>query len=589
MSSLQARYDVAIVGLGPTGALLAVLLGRLGLRVLALERRAAPHGEPRAVHLDDEAMRILQAAGVAGALRTAPIEGLDVVSARGQLLARAQKAGAAVQPHGYPAAQLFHQPDLEAALRRALAALPAVHVRLGWAVRDVLPDDLGVTLVSAGPSGAFQVRATCVVGCDGARSTVREAMGATLEGSGYSERWLVADARVRVPVRLPERLLQVADPRRPSTFVPLPGDRRRWEFRLLEGELPPEAPPDEASALARALIADHHPTGRIGPDLLRLERAAVYTFRDALASRWVAGRLMLAGDAAHLMPPFLGQGLCAGLRDAHALAWRLALVVRGVSEAALLGSYEAERRAHVAGVARLAVRLGRLMGWRAPAATLRDGLLCLLHRVPPARRRLETLEAGLPAFAPVLRGHAAPATLLPQPSAETDGGRLVRLDDALGPGLALVGLGTAPAGGGEALRDAAAVLGLRRVQVVSGRDPWPAALPGALRVRDREGVLRAWLRAAGHAEGRVLLVRPDRYVLGTYAPGETNRLRADASALLAHREARADGLGRVLGQQASPLPPSPRAIAEESRPEHAPTEHAVIPKGLARGLPRSPS
>ncbi|OZC04190.1 bifunctional 3-(3-hydroxy-phenyl)propionate/3-hydroxycinnamic acid hydroxylase [Rubricoccus marinus] len=500
-----SSYSVAIVGLGPVGAALAALLGEAGVRTVVLERETAPYSLPRAAHLDDEAMRVLQAAGVADEVRARgrTLDGFDLVDARGQTRLRARKAGGT--RYGWPTATLIHQPTVERLLRQRIAALPSVDVRLGWEVAEIAQDDEGVALTGA--SGET-VRASYAVGCDGARSRVRAAMDVPLDGGRFEERWLVVDTRLTAPLALSDRLLQIADRERPSTFVPFPGDRRRWEFKLRDDE--PDALVTQEAWIRQRLAA--HPTLRRenasgGSDSrlpLEIERAAVYTFRDVVARSWRQGRLLLAGDAAHQMPPFLGQGLGAGLRDAFDLAWRLRLVAGdcagrrsgGASGAALLDGYEAERKPHVRRVTRLAAALGRLVSAQGALGALRDGALALAHRTPLAPKLLDlTLEGIRPVPLATAGAHAPRRSLLPQPD---------RLDDRLGTNWAILA------------RDPAAWSGA------------PAHLPGVgLHVLPAP-------EALGETLGRfdALVVRPDRHVFGRYRAGEGERLWRDLEVAL---------------------------------------------------------
>ena len=385
--SAPEPYDVAIVGLGPVGAALAALLGGRGLRVVALEREHAPHALPRAAHLDGATLATLARAGAPVAHLGRPLDGFDLVDRRGRLLLRGHPAEA--PPPGHPAGVLIHQPAVERALRARLDALPSVTVRLGHRVDEVVEGEGGVTVRGAGPAGAFRARAALAVGCDGAGSRVRRSLGAGLVGGGFEQAWLVVDVLLGRPLALPERLIQVADPARPATFVPFPDPRRRWEFRLRPGEDAEAVRQPEAvrARLAGAGTGAGRGVPRVDPEAVTVERAAVYTFHDVVASRWRRGRLLLAGDAAHQMPPFLGQGLGAGLRDAAALAPLLEEVLAG-APLDRLDAYEAERRPHVEATVRQAVRLGRLITLPDPWATLRDRALRLAHHVPSLRRRL---------------------------------------------------------------------------------------------------------------------------------------------------------------------------------------------------------
>ncbi len=373
--------DVAVIGLGPVGATLARLLAQQGLSVLVLEREAAIYPLPRAVHFDAEAMRVFQGLGLADAIlpRTHVSPGMRFVAPDGALLLdwpRPQGIG----PLGWHASYRFHQPELEAILRQGLS----------WEQAEVTgieegPD--GVTLRTA--AGLRRVR--FVVGCDGANSPTRAAIGGGMEDLGFAERWLVVDLLLRRPApHLPDHSIQFCDPRRPATYVRGVGERRRFEIRLEEGE----EPADPWPLLARWLT----------PQDAVLERRATYTFRSMVARRWRRGRLMIAGDAAHLTPPFLGQGLCAGIRDAAALAWRLARVLRGAAPDHLLDSYGEERAPHVREFIAMAVRLGGLINTRAMAAALEgapeDGPA--LMQTPAPRLGGFAAPLGVPAPQPVL-------------------------------------------------------------------------------------------------------------------------------------------------------------------------------------------
>jgi len=510
------------------GALLAALLGAYGLRVLVLERSAAPYALPRAAHLDDEALRVLQAAGAHGPVLAAarPLDGMDLVTGAGRLLLRLRKGGARAEPYGFPAASLVHQPTVEAAIRTVAERHPTVEVRLGHTFEGAAQDEGGVALDVAGPDGPYRARAAWLVGCDGAGSLVRGLMRSPLApvppGRPFTQTWLVVDVRLKREVALPERLLQVCSPRRPTTYVPFPGDRRRWEFMLRPGE---DAAAMERPEAVRRLLAAH-----VDPEAVEVERAAVYTFRAVVARYWRNGRMLIAGDAAHQMPPFLGQGLCAGVRDAHALAWRLALVARGAAEAALLDSYAGERRPHVEAVTRLAVRAGRVIQLGGLPARLRDRLLPPLHRLPPLRRLLAEREHDLPCAPLAFAGTPLPRRpLLPQPWVTTTDGARVRLDDLLGAGFALIGLGLSPrAWARPSDLPLWMLLTTRAVHVVPsaegparGEAPWPEAGEGEVAVRDA-GALSQWI---GRDEV-VLVVRPDRHLFGVYGPEEGARAAA---------------------------------------------------------------
>lgn len=383
MSTAAGReFDVAIVGYGPTGASLAVALGRQGLRVVVHERSTEPYSMPRACHLDAEIARILARYGLEQQLHDLLTEsaGMQYVDGAGRVLFTFE--GFEREPLlGWHEDYVFVQPELEAALRDAVAGLPSVTVRLGEPAPSV--DDL---LESA----AF------VVACDGATSATRQALGIGFADLGYDEPWLVIDVMLRhePDPPLPSIIQQVCDPARLATFVPSHGDHRRWEFRLAEGETP-----DPWALLAPWGITPAH------GDLVR---AVPYRFHALVAEQWRGGpdgRVFLAGDAAHMMPPFMGQGLCSGVRDADALAWRLGEVLRGEvrGEAAdrLLDGYGRERRRHTEQVVAMSVEAGRTL---ARLATDPTDLPTPSAPDPTRWSRLPGLDLG----APFPVGHQVP-------------------------------------------------------------------------------------------------------------------------------------------------------------------------------------
>ena len=437
----MAERDIAIVGLGPVGAALANLLGRLGLSVDVFERDRAAYALPRAVHFDDEVMRVFQAIGLAEeiAAGTHVSPGTLFVGREGRVMldwSRRMEEG----PQGWHESYRFHQPTLEGVLRAGLGRFPHVRVRLGHEVAD--PEALD---------------ARYVVGCDGARSGVRAAIGGGSEDLGFHERWLVVDLLLKRPrPDLGDYTRQFCDPARPATYVRATGRRRRWEIRVEEGE-------EADTGTVWRLLAPW-----IGPEDAEIERAVIYTFHAVVARRWRRGRLFIAGDAAHQTPPFMGQGMCAGIRDAANLAWKLAAVLRGGAPDTLLDSYASERIPHVRDYVELAVRMGRLLN----ATGTGDMVSAAAARGEGADR----MESIRPRLGPGLHRGGHPLAGRPGPQPRLADGR--RLDDAAGPGPVLL------------LRDPAA----------TARFGVPAMAAGA-----------GWLGAHGLAAA---LLRPDRYVFG---------------------------------------------------------------------------
>ena len=411
-----AREPVIVVGAGPVGCTAALLLADSGIPVTLLERHAQPHPLPRAVHLDDEVARILGRIGVSEGFlaRSRPGSGLRLLDARHRVMAefsRDHEAGA----HGFPQANMFHQPDLEELLLARVEAHPLIDFRRGAEVCGLEG--------TAGPLTAAPVRVhalvaekpqtftgTAVLGCDGANSTIRELAGIPMEDLGFTERWLVVDIRAEGGLDTWDGVEQVCDPARAATFMQVTGDRYRWEFQLRDGE-------DEACLTTpRALGELLRPwTGRGDLAGLEITRSASYTFRARLAARLQDGRVFLLGDAAHLTPPFIGQGLAAGLRDADNLAWKLAHVLTGRAGAGLLASYDTERRPHARAMVKKAVRVGWAMtGGQDRAAAVRRIALAAAVRSEHVRQAMAStatprLKAGALHPAPRLLPSGIPA------------------------------------------------------------------------------------------------------------------------------------------------------------------------------------
>ena len=367
--------DVAIVGFGPTGATLALALGRSGLDVVVYERSAAAYSMPRACHIDAEVARILARHGLEPHLHHLLTEsaGMEYVDGSGRRLFSFE--GFEREPLlGWHEDYVFVQPELEAVLRSEVASLANVHVHLG---------------VEAPPVASLLEEARYVVGCDGASSPVRQQLGVEFVDLDYDEPWLVVDVMLdREPdTPLPDIIQQVCDPERLATFVPSHGRHRRWEFLLAEGE-----DPDPWALLA--------PWG-VTPAHGELVRAVKYRFHALVADRWRVGRVFLAGDAAHMMPPFMGQGLCSGVRDADNLAWKLVEVVRSDGDEGLLDSYEAERRPHTEAVVAMSIEAGRTLSRLAADPT---DLPAPSEPDPTRWSRLPGLELG----APFPVGHQVP-------------------------------------------------------------------------------------------------------------------------------------------------------------------------------------
>ena len=350
-------FDVAIVGYGPVGAFTALLLAEAGLRVAILERSRDVVVLPRAVGLDGESVRAFQRIGLGetvAALLQPPRERDEVCftdSKRNKLFGMAIPP---TGPMGWRDVSFFDQPELEALLREQVARNARIEVRLGHEVVAIEQAGEAVTLQSKQRDGATSaLRASFAIGCDGASSFVRDALGIGWQSLGYDQDWLVIDIVQGPGAELPLHTMQVCDPARLTTYVCVKDPNRRWEFQLVPGETR-EAMlrPEKIEELLRPWVAPEH---------YELRRAAVYQFHAATAERWHDGRVFLAGDAAHQTPPFLGQGLNAGFRDAVNLGWKIPLVLAGRCDARLLETYAAERDAHARDLVEWAVAIGKLM------------------------------------------------------------------------------------------------------------------------------------------------------------------------------------------------------------------------------------
>ncbi|MBY0440277.1 MAG: bifunctional 3-(3-hydroxy-phenyl)propionate/3-hydroxycinnamic acid hydroxylase [Burkholderiales bacterium] len=509
MSSVE-RVDVLIVGYGPAGAVAATLLGQAGVRVRVVDRAHEIYPKPRAFALDHEIMRVFQQLGIADALapHTAPFLPSEYYGVDGTLIKRL----ATVEPPwplAWTPSLVFNQPALEATLRERVSALPSVAVTLGDelvafnesvdGVRARLRDDAG---------HEHSVEAGWLIGCDGASSTVRRLCGIGQEDLGFDEPWLVVDLRVASggAPRLPGTCVQYCEPERPATFLIGTGTHRRFEIALRADEDPKAMErPERVMALLERWLA---------PGEAELWRAASYRFHALVAERWQstgAGRVLLAGDAAHQQPPFLGQGMCQAIRDVANLCWKLERVIRGRSSPALLATYERERRPHVRALTTLIKGIGGIVSERDPQrARARDAKLIAeaggTIRTQPRQDLIPPLHDGLLSPEP----HAARGTLFPQPWVSTADG-MRRLDDAAGGGLRVVTDHRIDAAR-LAAHPALQALGARHVAI------------GAGAIAERDGVAAAWFERHGCAAA---IVRPDHYVYSVAGDHESLEQQLD--------------------------------------------------------------
>jgi 3-(3-hydroxy-phenyl)propionate hydroxylase len=505
----QKSFDVVIVGFGPAGATCANLLGSYGARTLAIDRSREVYAKPRAFALDHEIMRVFQNLGLADAVlpHTAPFTPSEYYGVAGQLIKR---LGSIPPPYplGWPPNMVFNQPPVEAALRRRASEHASVTVELGTELVALTQSPGGVRLELRNADGKTRaVDARYAIGCDGASSTVRELLGIEFEDLGFDEPWLVVDMLVdeRAAVKLPQVSIQYCEPGRPTTYLIGTAGHRRWEIMLLPGEDPRamEAEGEVWRLLARWL----------SPSEAKLWRSASYRFHALVARDWRRGRVFLAGDAAHQQPPFIGQGMCQGVRDVANLAWKLRLALESKAGDALLDTYAEERGVHVRRLTTAIKGIGRLICERDPAAArARDARLLAdaggevltqprQHLIPP-------IEGGFVSTDP----HPANGTVFPQPTVRRAGADVL-LDEIAGSGFRIV-LGATLAAESEAIGELAAHFG---ASVVCFDDA------GGL--QESGDVLAGWFEK--HASAAAI-VRPDHYVYGVAAtaPALERQLRA---------------------------------------------------------------
>ena len=512
MDSPDLEVAVLIAGAGPTGLLTANLLGQYGVPALLVERNHSTSDLPKAILLDDEGFRALQAVGLAEEVHSHVIPGYGAryYAPDGQCFA---EVGAPITENGYHRRNAFLQPDLEVIMRRGLDRFDGVAVRFETALESFSREDGCVTATLAGGGGKrYCVRSSFLLACDGARSTVRDRLGISMEGRTDSRDWVVIDTRNDPDSDRFSKFF--CDPARPVVSIPAPGGGRRYEFMVLPGE---DADTMKELDCVRRVLA--HVRDFAEEDIVR---CAVYTFHSRVAEQLVSGPVALLGDAAHLSPPFAGQGMNAGLRDAFNVAWKLALCIAGPAKAAILDSYEIERRQPIIDMIDYAVALGEIVmpkGGVDEAAkeairrtlmggTVPEGTVSAMKPKPQAAYADGWMINSSGGHDDDLTGHP-----MAQPEVRRVDGVAVRLDDVLGPWFAIVGVGGASMEVIDQLdQDIWQALQATRVVVLSAEEP-PIQSKGSAECE----ILRLSPdgdHGLARQDGRVLLVRPDRFVAG---------------------------------------------------------------------------
>ncbi len=506
------EVDVAIVGLGPVGQALCVLLGELGHEVVAVERWPTVFPLPRAGHIDHEVMRILQSFSIAETIAedSEPFKTYQLLDSAREVLARSETFRGHEALSGWFSGYSMFQPNLESLLEKRALSFPTVEQARGWQAEEITQDDDQVTVLLRGGSAEegvwlpnsqrCELSARFVVGCDGANSVVREQTGlATHKDLGFEADWLVVFAEPfdsALKADIPD-MGHVIDPARPTSVFRASGKRFcRWEFMLVPGEDPHSMSDADA---AWDLIA---PWG-FNPENSRLIRHSVFRFRSLVAERWRSGRAFIAGDAAHQTPPFLGQGLCSGIRDVTSLAWKLDLVLRGISDSALLDEYELERRPHITSIVETAVEIGKIICVTDPARAarrdeeLRAGTLSLPDTTQPPLMDGVLLREGEHVKSPA-------GVLSMQPRLLLDGKR-DRLDSLIGKGWRVLATGYDPLSDlGSESRELLQTLKARVLRVEGDASDDGVAV-------DEQGGFLQWL---AELEVDAVIVRPDYYLFG---------------------------------------------------------------------------
>lgn len=511
----EPKFDVAIVGYGPVGVITANYLGMYGIKTVVFERETDVYHLPRAIGFNHEIMRIFQQLGLHEQIESVstPVEGVEFLDRSHQLLFEIELSKTCLT-HGFSPNYVFYQPDLETKLREGTKRFDSVTLNLGHAVESITQDcqNATITVRDLQSDRLYQVKSKYVLGCDGARSITRQLAGIELEDFGFHQRQLVVDTLLTAKADLPSKVQQLCDTRRPGVFVHSTNNHRRWEFVLDKAETKAEM---EQPAKVRELLATYW----IDPNKLKVIRAVVYHFHSLIALRWRSDRIFVVGDAAHQMPPILGQGMCSGIRDAQNLCWKLDLVLKGVASDRLLDTYQTERLPHVREIVTVATRAFKVFKTRNPIfALFRDTVMRLVQKFA-AKSKLQNVGSDMPPLtqgilASSLNGDRAVAVgqMFIQPQVLDKHGEIVLLDRILGNSWAILGI-NADYLSFVSLESQAFLtdLSTKFICVAKGDDDSIDCSYPMESVQDNSGQISDWLTKL---QCEIVIIRPDRYIFG---------------------------------------------------------------------------
>lgn len=515
--------DVIISGCGPTGVMAANLLGMQGITTVVFDKEKDVYPLPRAVVIDDDIARIIQSAGLIDKiLAESPCsKGYKFLDQSGNSMFGFKRSTECTK-NGFTATLSIRQPEFEASLREGLKRFENVALHTEHQVEGVAQgeDKVTVTVRDLQTNTLKEVEGKYLLAAEGARSIIRKQLGIELHDYQYDHPWMVVDVIASEELDLPELNLQYCNPSRPITYIYHGNRRYRWEIMLNPGETAESVHNEDA---IKQLLSPW-----IEPNKAIIERSAVYTFHALMAKEWRAGRIFLAGDTAHQTPPFLGQGLSSGIRDAHNIAWKLSMVVKGQADESLLDSYQTERYPHVASIIEKAVRLGQLIQVRdQKLADLRDALFLNLNQIPNVAEALQSLERS--SF-PIGKGvhdrepSAATGSLFIQPQVMGADGKSILFDDVAGSRFVLLGLQRDPlASLDTADREKLKELNAQAIMVVAPGEAGEASVDHSetLVITDQDGKIAEWCR---RHEADYVWLRPDRYVFGVYRAEQVKEL-----------------------------------------------------------------